>query len=434
MNPPVRAAAGAPRVLLDGRPLRGRLSGVGQYVWHLASALVARAEGGAGAGGGSSVDLEVLVHGDLRAADRPWPPGAGLRSTGRLPRKAFTAVAAYAPVVPARAFGIRADLVHFTYFERLPAPPRSTRVVTTVHDVAFLRHPEVFSRVNLAASRRALRWQVEHSQVLLVPSRFTRDELVELCGVDPARVVVTPLAVTEAHPDTVPAPHPLGVGRERPFVLYLGNLEPRKNLGRLLDAWAGSDVRRTHDLLLAGSALPHAAELRARLSAGADSVVPLGFVPAQTKHALMRACAAFVYPSLYEGFGIPVLEAMSAGAPVITSTAGALAELTGGAAVTVAPHDATALREALEQVVGDPVLSARLRAAGLERAAAYSWERTAQLTAAVHASVLGAGPPVPATVVLPETATAAPPTTAPPTTTAGAPTSATSTPAAGTAR
>lgn len=406
---PVGGSPGAPRVLLDGRPLRGRLSGVGQYVWHLASALAAR---------GDDVRLEVLVHGDPGTADpQLWPPGVPVRSTGPLPRKAFTALAAYAPAVPARVFGIRADLVHSTYFERLPHLPRSTAVVTTVHDVAFLRHPEVFSRVNLAASRRALRWQLERSAALLVPSRFTRDELVELCGVDPARVVVTPLGVTEQpRPGQrdgggAPPDDDALLARERPFVLYLGNLEPRKNLGRLLDAWAGSDVRRTHDLVLAGTALPHAAQLRERLSAGADSVVPLGFVPAQTKHALLRRCTAFVYPSLYEGFGIPVLEAMAAGAPVVTSTAGALVELTAGAALTVPPHDAAALREALEQVVDDDALRERLRSAGLQRAAAHSWERTAELTAQVHARVLAgtapAGGAVPDAVVLPETGPAA---------------------------
>lgn len=396
------ASPGAPRVLLDGRPLRGRLSGVGQYVWHLASALAARDDG---------VALEVLVHGDHRTADpRLWPPGVPVRTTGPLPRKAFTALAAYAPAVPARVFGIRADLVHSTYFERLPHLPRSTAVVTTVHDVAFLRHPEVFSRVNLAASRRALRWQLERSAALLVPSRFTRDELVALCGVDPARVVVTPLGVTEepgADGGGTPADDPAVLARQRPFVLYLGNLEPRKNLGRLLDAWAASGVRRTHDLVLAGTALPHAAQLRERLRGGADSVVPLGFVPAATKHALLRRCTAFVYPSLYEGFGIPVLEAMAAGAPVVTSTAGALVELTAGTALTVPPHDTAALRAALEQVVDDAALRDRLRSAGLQRAAAHSWERTAELTAQVHARVLAGLAPTPQAVVLPETGPAA---------------------------
>jgi len=408
----VSGGPGAPRVLLDGRPLRGRLSGVGQYVWHLASALAARDDG---------VALEVLVHGDPATADpRLWPPGVPVRTTGPLPRKAFTALAAYAPAVPARAFGIRADLVHSTYFERLPHLPRSTAVVTTVHDVAFLRHPEVFSRVNLAASRRALRWQLGRSAALLVPSRFTRDELVALCGVDPARVVVTPLGVTEQPPpgdgqgqgpgrgrgDDGGA-DPAVLARERPFLLYLGNLEPRKNLGRLLDAWAASGVRRTHDLVLAGTALPHATQLRERLRTGADSVVPLGFVPAATKHALLRGCTAFVYPSLYEGFGIPVLEAMAAGAPVVTSTAGALVELTGGTALTVPPHDTAALRAALEQVVDDAALRDRLRSAGLRRAAAHSWERTAELTAQVHARVLAGLPPaadpLADAVVLPET-------------------------------
>ncbi|MBC3761726.1 glycosyltransferase family 4 protein [Quadrisphaera oryzae] len=383
-----------PTVLLDGRPLRGRLSGVGQYVWHLSAALAA----GAGHPVTGDLDVQLLVVGDGPAGSAPSPAGVPVRGPGPVPRKAFNGLAAYAPVVPASAFGLRADLVHCTYFERLPSLPRRTRVVSTVHDVAFLRLPHVFSRINLAASRRALRWQVDRSDVLLVPSQFTKDELVSLCGVRPERVVVTPLAVTEAvgPPGGAPGspgeradPRPL---RERPFVLYLGNVEPRKNLGRLLEAWAGSGARSTHDLLLAGTALAHAAGLQAELAAAGRSVVPLGFVDAATKHELLRRCTAFVYPSLYEGFGIPVLEAMAAGAPVVTSTAGALAELAGTAAVAVDPLRVDLLRDAIDQLVADAAQRARLGELGLARAAGFSWDRTAALTANAYRQVLGSAP------------------------------------------
>lgn len=397
------AAAGRPRVLVDGRPLRGHLSGVGQYVWHLAAALAATA----GHPETGDLEVQVLVIGDGPDGLAAPPAGVGVRGAGPVPRKAFNGLAAYAPLVPASAFGLRADLVHCTYFERLPALPRGTRVVSTVHDVAFLRLPQVFSRINLAASRRALRWQVARSDVLLTPSQFTKDELVALCDVPPEKVVVTPLAVTEAvgplgrtaasvegsaqRTDLTDRtdPRPL---RERPFVLYLGNVEPRKNLGRLLRAWAGSDARSSHDLVLAGTALAHAADLQAELAAAGGSVVPLGFVDAATKHELLRRCTAFVYPSLYEGFGIPVLEAMAAGAPVVTSTAGALAELTAGAALAVDPLRVDALRDAVDALVADEALRTRLGAQGLARAAGFSWERTAALTADVYRQVLGSAP------------------------------------------
>ncbi|TXR56336.1 glycosyltransferase family 4 protein [Quadrisphaera setariae] len=384
------AAAGRPRVLVDGRPLRGHLSGVGQYVWHLAAALAATA----GHPETGDLEVQVLVIGDGPDGLAASPAGVGVRGAGPVPRKAFNGLAAYAPLVPASAFGLRADLVHCTYFERLPALPRGTRVVSTVHDVAFLRLPQVFSRINLAASRRALRWQVARSDVLLTPSQFTKDELVALCDVPPEKVVVTPLAVTEAvgaaeGPAGRADPRPL---RERPFVLYLGNVEPRKNLARLLRAWAGSDARSSHDLVLAGTALAHAADLQAELAAAGGSVVPLGFVDAATKHELLRRCTAFVYPSLYEGFGIPVLEAMAAGAPVVTSTAGALAELTAGAALAVDPLRVDALRDAVDALVADEALRTRLGALGLSRAAGFSWERTAALTADVYRQVLGSAP------------------------------------------
>jgi alpha-1,3-rhamnosyl/mannosyltransferase len=172
---------------------------------------------------------------------------------------------------------------------------------------------------------------------------------------------------------------------DKPYVLAAGTLEPRKNLVRLIEAWAAlpEAVRSRHVLALVG---PTGWDVEATLAAArahSDDVRLLGYVGDDELVALYAGAAAFAYPSLYEGFGLPVLEAMAAGAPVVTSTASSLPEVAGDAALLVDPHDVRALRDALVAVLTDEGRATALRAAGRERAAAFSWERAAVETLAV---------------------------------------------------
>jgi alpha-1,3-rhamnosyl/mannosyltransferase len=169
------------------------------------------------------------------------------------------------------------------------------------------------------------------------------------------------------------------------FVLSVGTLEPRKNLVRLIEAWVAlpEAVRNAHVLALVG---PTGWEMDATLAAvhaRPDDVRLLGFVSDDELAALYAGAAAFAYPSLYEGFGLPVLEAMSAGAPVVTTTASSLPEVAGDAALLVDPRDVRALRDALAALLTDPARAAALRAAGRARAAGFTWERTAGATRAL---------------------------------------------------
>jgi glycosyltransferase involved in cell wall biosynthesis len=237
------------------------------------------------------------------------------------------------------------------------------------------------ARIERATIRPALR----RAAALVCISEATRADLVARYPAVAAKAHVTPLAAEPAFAAPVTTPgHP---SLDRPYVLAVGTLEPRKNLERLIGAWRRLPVplRDKHTLALVG---PRGWDDERILAAarGAD-VRLLGRVSDAELRALYAGCAAFAYPSLYEGFGLPVLEAMAAGAPVVTSSVSSLPEVAGDAALLVDPRDEAAIAGALERVLTDPALADDLRARGRARAAEFSWERTARATFALLASL-----------------------------------------------
>jgi glycosyltransferase involved in cell wall biosynthesis len=241
--------------------------------------------------------------------------------------------------------------------------------------IAFL--PEALPQGRAARIERAtLRPALRRAALALCISEATRRDLVERFPDVEARALVTPLAASPpavpADLDEVRARH----GLARPFVLGVGTLEPRKNLVALIDAWAG--LGTDAELVLVGPPGWEMEEIVRR--ARAAHVRLLGFVSDADLAALYAMCELFCYPSLYEGFGLPVLEAMAGGAPVVCANTSSLPEVAGDAAVLVDPRDPQALRAALAALLGDPGERARLREAGRRRAAEFSWERTAAAT------------------------------------------------------
>jgi glycosyltransferase involved in cell wall biosynthesis len=240
------------------------------------------------------------------------------------------------------------------------------------------------ARIEKATIRPALR----RAAALPCISAATRDDLVRLFPHARAKATVIPLAADAAFAG--PAAAPGRPDAHRPYVLAVGTLEPRKNLERLVAAWAQLPValRERHDLVLVGArGWDDSAILRAARDAGAHL---LGRVTDDDLHALYAGASAFVYPSLYEGFGLPVLEAMAAGAPVVTSSVSSLPEVAGDAALLVDPLDTPAIAHAIERVLTDPALAEELRRSGRERARAFSWERTARETLALLEGLAGA--------------------------------------------
>ncbi len=274
----------------------------------------------------------------------------------------------YPLVLPARARRLALDVLHCPTF-RAPLSAPACPLVVTVHDLAVLRHPETFNQWTRLVSRLCVPRVARAARLLIAVSEATKRDLVELLAVPEEKVRVVPNGVAEVFTSEGPA-------EAGDYVLAVGTLEPRKNLPRL----AAAARRRGCELRVAG------ARGWGRVELG-PGVRWLGEVSDEGLARLYRGARCFAYPSLYEGFGLPIVEAMACGVPVVTSRGGATEEIAGGAAVLVDPYDVASIAAGIEEA------SARrgeLTARGRERAAAFSWRATAERTEAVYREVAAA--------------------------------------------
>jgi glycosyltransferase involved in cell wall biosynthesis len=259
------------------------------------------------------------------------------------------------------------DVLHCTTYR---APLRSrTPVVVTVHDLAVLRYPDLFPAWTRLYGRTSLRPTLRAASRVIAVSEFTKREIVALAGVPAERVRVVPNATDEAVFTAE------GPSAEGDYVLALGTLEPRKNLARLAQATRRLGV----ELRLVG------ASGWGRVDLDGAGVRWLGRLPDDEVAALYRGALCFAYPSLYEGFGIPVLEAMRCGAPVVTSAGSAMEEVAGDAAELVDPLDPEAIADGIRRAIER---RAELRAAGLVRSRLFSWDAAARATADLYREVV----------------------------------------------
>ena len=277
------------------------------------------------------------------------------------------------------------DVVHAT---AVAVPPTRAPLVMTINDLAFLADPTHATRHGNRFFRRGTELARRHAALVLVPSEATADEC-RRAGFDPGRIRVVPYGVT-AHPvtdDDVAAAR-LRHGLDRPYVLFVGTVEPRKNLAAVVGGMRALDGHEV-DLVLVGPDgwNEDLAQRLAPLDGTSVRVHRTGFVAPGELPALYAGAAAFCYPSRREGFGLPVLEAMAHGAPVVTSAGTATAEVAGPDALLVDPDDHRAVGEALATLLGDPAAADDLRTRGRARAATYSWSRTAELVAQAYAEV-----------------------------------------------
>ena len=288
------------------------------------------------------------------------------------------------------------DLLHVQY----TAPPFAPcPVVATIHDLSFEHLPQTFKRKSRMQLRLTVRRTARRAAHVIVPSEHTRHDIIETYGLEPERVSVTPLAAS-AH--FAPVEDEREVRRVRElyklkgdYILAVGSIQPRKNLTRLIAAYA--DLRRARpqanlpQLALVGKlAWLYDETLRAIEQSGLGGLTVLtGYVAEADLRALYAGALCFVYPSYFEGFGLPPLEAMQCGVPVITGNRTSLPEVVRDAGLLVDPFDKDELAAAIARMIDDANLRARLRIKGLERASHFSWRETARLTLQVYKQAIG---------------------------------------------
>jgi len=361
------------RIAIDGHMVGQRETGNESYVVNLLRGLAA-------APGKDSfqvltpdprrVAAEIALPSQFRFV-RVWPATSALRIPFGM---------------PAALRAQRSDLLHATYI----LPPRAPcPMVVTVHDLSFIPFPQALT----PRARLLLRWlvplSVRRAARVIAISEFTRQDLIRYYDIPPDKIRVTLLAADPAYGRNGQGDlSQLPEGVREPFILAVGNLEPRKNLSRLVDAFVHL-VRAQGfqgQLVLAGNPRGSSQRLLQQLrTLGLESRVLMpGYVSKAQLRSLYNQAAVFVFPSLYEGFGLPTLEAMACGCPVVSSNVTSLPEVVGDAAIQVDPDSTAKLAEAIDAVIVRPELARELRAKGLRRASMFSWRKTAEQTRGVY--------------------------------------------------
>ncbi|HYJ95859.1 MAG TPA: glycosyltransferase family 1 protein, partial [Vicinamibacterales bacterium] len=291
----------------------------------------------------------------------------------------------------------RPDVYHAPHYVLPPAV--RCRSVVTIHDCIHLMFPQYLPNRAAYAYARASMWAAaRRSDRILTVSEASKRDILHFFNVKPEKIVVVYNAIDE-HFSATPSEEQVARIRERyqldhKFVLYVGNIKPHKNLVRLIEAF--SQLRRTHDdlkLLIIGDEISKLPALRRAVHRNKlhKFVRFLGYLKDDTLTVLYRLASVFVFPSLYEGFGLPPLEAMASGTPVVTSNVSSLPEVTGDAAVLVDPYDVDSIADGMRRILDDPRLAEELRIKGLKRALEFSWQRSVEKTHRVYCEVAAHG-------------------------------------------
>jgi glycosyltransferase involved in cell wall biosynthesis len=362
------------RVGIDAHMVGGHETGNETYVKGLVAGLDACDE-----------DIDVIVF----HAGAPWlAPGPRVRFERLLASNPYTRLGAE---LPARSLAERLDILHMTYGTPIwSAAP----LVVTIHDICYATNPEWFSPRDLRVLRAMVPRSIKQAAHVITDSQDARRQIIDHYAVPPSKISAIPIGPgAGAQPITTEEASEelrgLGLDPERPYVLTVGNIQPRKNLVRLVEAFNALVHARGHDLdlVIVGPKHFRAEDIVAAAAPVADRVHFTGYVTDRQLAACYRLSAVYVFPSLYEGFGLPAIEAMAHGTPIACSDAGSLPEVCGDAAVLFDPLSVESMIDAVDRILVDGALRKRLIGAAAARVGQFDWKRTAKETLAVYRSV-----------------------------------------------
>lgn len=353
---------------IDATPLLLRSAGVKTYLYYWLRSLQAQAQG-----------FHITAFPAIRVPAEVHHDRSVLERGATLARLIYVGLANNVPLPLLDWTRPRADVFHASH--QCWNPPRRSKLTATLYDLTCWLMPELHSRANVAGMKRFARRILERADRLIAISEHTRADAVRILGLPAQQIRVIYPGVAEPYfRVSVGQAHEMAehYGLPVEYVLFVGTIEPRKNVDRLLDAYTGlpAALRKNVPLVVIGPhgwRTPHTL----RRLASMDGVRYLGYVPEAHLPALTAAATVFVYPSLYEGFGLPLAQAMAAGVPSITSNVSSLPEVSGDAALLVNPEDVGELREALERLLRDPDLRWELARRARLRAARFTWQACA---------------------------------------------------------
>lgn len=353
------------RISVDASPLLLRSAGVKNYLYHWIHALQRTSGGNAVAPYPFMRNLGALTH-----------ESSVMNLVHTVPRIAWLLASNRFAMTRRIATG-DASVFHVT--NQVHEGVKGKALTATVHDMTCQLTPEFHTPSNIIADARFAERILTRADGLIAVSENTRQDAIRLLNVNPDKIVTIHSGVPDDYfqvtdGDAVRVRTQLKLSK--PFILHIGTVEPRKNLDSLLDAYLllTPSVRDAVDLVLAGPMGWAASTTSKRILSGLPGVRYLGYVPESDLPGLTRAAAVFAYPSLYEGFGFPVAQAMAAGVPVLTSNNSCLPEITGGGAVHVDPRSPEEIRGGLDRLLSSPSMAAAVAAAGHKKAEEYRWD------------------------------------------------------------